>query len=266
MVEPGGIEPPSVAASTGVDRVTCETRANQLDQCAPAVARLASLALARLASCLRILSTIQHCAEPREATSRIKRRPLLSRQLQDPTPERDSTPVGTSLVITEHVVAKGRIDGLDQPVLVSRTPFELARRLQQVEDLELESVLTECRPVPLQGRVVVTTGTQIGTMSGEPQRKLLRRPGISTPRRDVDDHVRAAAIWILVARPTYSFASAILRRIHFAPPKRLHFSHSASVMRNCRVFITSPVGLMGFLPWPRSLGGLVIHAVYPLIA
>jgi hypothetical protein len=52
-------------------------------------------------------------------------------------------------------------------------------------------------------------------------------------------------------------AFAILSRTHAAPPSALHFSHSASVMRSGRDFMSSPVGLVGLRPCPRSLCGFL---------
>lgn len=55
-----------------------------------------------------------------------------------------------------------------------------------------------------------------------------------------------------------SFSLASFARTQADPPIALHLSHSASVMRMARAFISSPVGLMGFRPWPRSFMGRVI--------
>ena len=40
-------------------------------------------------------------------------------------------------------------------------------------------------------------------------------------------------------------------RTQAAPPSRLHFSHSSSVIRIGRAFISSPVFAKGFRPWLR---------------
>lgn len=60
---------------------------------------------------------------------------------------------------------------------------------------------------------------------------------------------------------SYSFACLIRSRIHAAPPKRLHFSHSSSVMRTGRLFIVSPVLLTGLRPWPLSFGGRFVFSM-----
>lgn len=52
-----------------------------------------------------------------------------------------------------------------------------------------------------------------------------------------------------------SFASLMRSRTQAAPPRRLHFSHSSSVIRIGLARMTSPVLLMGFRPCPRSPGG-----------
>lgn len=52
-------------------------------------------------------------------------------------------------------------------------------------------------------------------------------------------------------------------RSHADPPSARHFSHSESVMRTARGFISSPVLLIGLRPWLRSLMGLVIQRMYP---
>lgn len=62
-----------------------------------------------------------------------------------------------------------------------------------------------------------------------------------------------------------SFALAMRSRTQAAPPRRLHFSHSASVMRSGRDFISSPEAAKGLRPCPLLLGGLVvIGAVYTI--
>lgn len=60
---------------------------------------------------------------------------------------------------------------------------------------------------------------------------------------------------------TYSLACLIRSRIHAAPPKRLHFSHSSSVIRTGRLLIVSPVLLSGLRPWPRSFGGRFVFSM-----
>lgn len=48
-----------------------------------------------------------------------------------------------------------------------------------------------------------------------------------------------------------SRAALIFARTHAAPPRRLHFAHSSSVIRTGRARISSPVFAKGLRPWPR---------------
>lgn len=47
-----------------------------------------------------------------------------------------------------------------------------------------------------------------------------------------------------------SRAAFIFARTHAAPPSRLHFAHSSSVIRAGRAFIGSPSLAIGLRPWP----------------
>ena len=48
-----------------------------------------------------------------------------------------------------------------------------------------------------------------------------------------------------------SRAALIFARTHAAPPRRLHFAHSSSVILTGRAFIDSPSLAIGFRPCPR---------------
>lgn len=48
-----------------------------------------------------------------------------------------------------------------------------------------------------------------------------------------------------------SRAALIFARTHAAPPSRLHFAHSSSVIRTGRARISSPSLAIGLRPWPR---------------
>jgi len=60
-----------------------------------------------------------------------------------------------------------------------------------------------------------------------------------------------------------SRAALIFARTHAAPPSRLHFSHSSSVIRIGRAFINSPVFAIGLRPWPRPAPPRVFLSMRP---
>lgn len=61
-----------------------------------------------------------------------------------------------------------------------------------------------------------------------------------------------------MAERRYFFACFVIHARMASIPTFLAASHSASVMRMPRSFMTSPVGDLGLRPWPRSDGGRVI--------
>ena len=104
----------------------------------------------------------------------------------------------------------------------------------------------------------MNTVTKTSSVMGEATGKVVCAASIPSRSGYMNNDINAA---VAVKSPLlhgFTLASLIRSRTHAAPPSALHFSHSASVMRRGRDFMSSPVGLAGLRPCPRSFGGFVV--------